>query len=62
MKEYETLYLLSPEIPTDKAEDLNKNLSDVIQNQGDMCSPLLTGANVAWLIGSPRTRMAFMSI
>lgn len=34
MKEYETLYLLSPDIPADKAEELNKKLCDVIQNQG----------------------------
>jgi len=34
MREYETLYLLNPDVPSDKTEELNKKLSDVIQNQG----------------------------
>ncbi len=34
MREYETLYLLSPDIPSDKAEEINKKLTDLIQNQG----------------------------
>lgn len=34
MREYETLYLLSPDIPTEKAEEINKKLADVIQSQG----------------------------
>ncbi len=34
MREYETLYLLSPDIPTDKIEELNKKLTDTVQNHG----------------------------
>ncbi len=34
MREYETLYLLSPDSPSEKAEEINKKLSDAIQNQG----------------------------
>ncbi len=42
MREYETLYLLSPDVPSDKIEELNKKLGDVIQNQG---GHLLTSFN-----------------
>lgn len=34
MREYETLYLLNPDAPSDKADELNKKLTDTIQNQG----------------------------
>lgn len=34
MREYETLYLLNPEMPSDKAEDLNKKILDAIVSQG----------------------------
>ncbi len=42
MREYETLYLLSPDFPADKAEDLHKKLGDIIQTQGGL---LLTSFN-----------------